>query len=539
MKVSVIVPAYNAAQIIEECIEALLKQSVPQQGYEVIIVDDGSADGTATLARSYGVRVLTQHHCGPAAARNAGADEATGEIVLFTDADCAPTRTWIEEMTGAFADPEVVGVKGAYLTQQRELVARFVQIEYEDRYDRTARQERIDFVDTYSAGYRRDVFLANGGFDIIFPTASVEDQEFSFRLARKGYKMVFAPQARVYHLHDVSLEEYARRKFNIGYWKALLTQWHPERLVRDSHTPQILKLQITLLGLGALGLLAAPLWPRSLWLAGGLAGLFLVSIFPFVAKAATKDLALAVVSPFLLALRAVSLGAGFALGKVRFAAARKSDSRGKPQELSRRLLSARQRVTKRAMDVVGALIGIIVLAPLAPIIALAIKLDSKGPVLYEQERVGEEGKVFQMYKFRSMVDGAEEMLDELVDVEEWPSPAFKIKDDPRVTRVGRILRRTSLDEIPQFWNVLRGDMSLVGPRPEEARVVHLYADWHRRRLAVKPGMTGPMQVNGRGDLPLDERVRLEIDYIGNCSLLTDVAMLLKTVPAILLGRGAY
>jgi lipopolysaccharide/colanic/teichoic acid biosynthesis glycosyltransferase len=105
--------------------------------------------------------------------------------------------------------------------------------------------------------------------------------------------------------------------------------------------------------------------------------------------------------------------------------------------------------------------------------------------------------------------------------------------------VGRILRRTSLDEIPQFWNVLRGEMSLVGPRPEEVRVVRLYTDWHRHRLAVKPGMTGPMQVNGRGDLPLDDRVRLEIDYIKNYSLLTDVEMLLKTVPAVLLGRGAY
>jgi len=532
MKASVIVPAYNAAQTIEECIEALLKQSAPQDEYEVILVDDGSTDGTTTLAQSYGVQVLTQHHCGPAAARNAGAGEATGEIILFTDADCAPTRMWIEEMTRAFAaDPEVVGVKGTYLTRQRELVARFVQIEYEDRYDRTARQERIDFIDTYSAGYRRDVFLANGGFDTTFPTASVEDQELSFRLARKGYRMVFAPEARVYHRHDVSLGEYTRRKFNIGYWKALLTQWHPERLVRDSHTPQTLKLQIVLLGLGALSLLAAPQWPRSLWIVGGMASLFLVSAFPFVAKAATKHLAVAAVSPFLLALRATSLGLGFALGKARFAATRKSAGRS--------LLSARQRAIKRAMDVVGALIGIIVWAPLVPIIALAIKLDSKGPILYEQERVGEEGKVFQMYKFRSMVDGAEEMLDELVDFEEWPSPAFKIKDDPRVTWVGRILRRTSLDEIPQFWNVLRGDMSLVGPRPEEARVVHLYADWHRRRLAVKPGMTGPMQVNGRGDLPLDKRVRLEIDYIENYSLLTDVAMLLKTVPAILLGRGAY
>jgi lipopolysaccharide/colanic/teichoic acid biosynthesis glycosyltransferase/glycosyltransferase involved in cell wall biosynthesis len=536
MKASVIVPAHNAVQTIERCLEALLKQSVPREEYEVIVVDDGSTDGTATLAGFYGVRVLTQHHCGPAAARNLGASLARGEILLFTDADCAPTRTWIEEMTGAFADPDVVGVKGTYLTRQREWVARFVQIEYEDRYDRTARQERIDFIDTYSAGYRRDVFLANSGFDTTFPTASVEDQELSFRLARKGYKMVFAPQARVYHCHDVSLGEYARRKFNIGYWKALLTQWHPERLVRDSHTPQVLKLQIILLGLGALSLLAPPpLWPRSLWLANGLAGLFLVSTFPFVTKAAMKDLAVAVISPLLLALRAAFLGLGFAVGKARFAVARKSDGRGKPP----RLLSAHQRAIKRTMDVVGALVGLIVLAPFVPVIALAIKLDSKGPVLYKQERVGEEGRVFQMVKFRSMVNGAEEMLDELPGVEEGPWPALKIRDDPRVTRVGRILRRISLDEAPQFWNVLKGEMSLVGPRPEEARVVRLYADWHRRRLAVKPGMTGPMQVNGRGDLPLDERVRLEIDYIGNYSLLEDVVMLLKTVPAILLGRGAY
>jgi lipopolysaccharide/colanic/teichoic acid biosynthesis glycosyltransferase len=343
--------------------------------------------------------------------------------------------------------------------------------------------------------------------------------------------MVFAPKARVVHHHDASLGEYICRKFNIGYWKALLTQWHPERLVRDSHTPQILKVQIILLGLGALSLLAAPLWPRSLWIVGGAAVLFLVSTLPFVAKTATKDLAVTIASPFLLALRATSLGLGFALGKARFAAVRKGDGQS--------LLSARQRATKRAMDVVGALIGLILSAPFVPIIALAIKLDSKGAVFYGQKRVGEEGRVFRMVKFRSMVDGAEDMLDELVDVEERPLTALKLRHDPRVTRVGRVLRRTSLDEIPQFWNVLRGEMSLVGPRPEEVRVARLYTDWHRRRLVMKPGMTGPMQVDGRGDLPLDERVRLEIDYIENYSLERDFEMLLKTVPVILLGRGAY
>jgi len=540
MRASVVVPVHNGAETIESCLVALLDQSLAEDEYEIIAVDDGSTDGTRELVKSFvqpahgggqSVILLSQPHSGPAAARNLGAREASGDILLFTDADCAPTRNWVEQMIKAFADPAVVGVKGTYLTRQKELVARFVQIEYEDRYDRMVGQERIDFVDTYSAGYRRDIFLANGGFDTTFPTASVEDQELSFRLARKGYKMVFAPQARVYHRHDVSLGEYARRKFNIGYWKALLTQWHPERLVRDSHTPQTLKLQIILLGLGALSLLAAPLWPGFLRLAGGMAVLFLGSTFAFVAKAATKDPAVAIVSRFLLALRATSLGLGFALGKARFAAAGETDGEG--------LLNARQRALKRATDVVGALIGLFLSAPLVPIIALAIKLDSKGPVLYVQERVGEGGRVFRMYKFRSMVKGADEMFEELVDIEKLPSPAFKIRHDPRVTRVGRILRRASLDEIPQFWNVLKGEMSLVGPRPEEVRVVRRYNDWHRRRLAAKPGITGPMQVDGRGDLPLDERVRLEIDYIENYSLLTDIGMLLKTVPAILLGRGAY
>jgi lipopolysaccharide/colanic/teichoic acid biosynthesis glycosyltransferase len=138
-----------------------------------------------------------------------------------------------------------------------------------------------------------------------------------------------------------------------------------------------------------------------------------------------------------------------------------------------------------------------------------------------------------------MVDGAEARLPEVVDVDQLESPAFKVKDDPRVTRIGRFLRRTSLDELPQFWNVLVGDMSLVGPRPEEMYMVHKYNDWHRKRLAVKPGLTGPMQVNGRGDLSLDERVRLELDYIQNYSLWRDVVLLVKTIPVWISGKGAY
>ena len=147
--------------------------------------------------------------------------------------------------------------------------------------------------------------------------------------------------------------------------------------------------------------------------------------------------------------------------------------------------------------------------------------------------------LFRIVKLRSMVVDADRQLERLVDMAQLTvEPAFKLSNDPRVTRVGRFLRRTSLDEVPQFYNVLKGDMSLVGPRPEEERIVQLYQDYHRRRLAVKPGMTGPMQVNGRGELSFSERLQLELDYIEHYSLRRDFEILLHTVPAMLRGHGA-
>jgi len=194
---------------------------------------------------------------------------------------------------------------------------------------------------------------------------------------------------------------------------------------------------------------------------------------------------------------------------------------------------------KRAMDVIGASVGLLLSAPLFPLIALAIRLDSPGPVFFTQERAGKNGTPFKVYKFRTMVVGAEEQLHELVDLDSLPEPVFKIANDPRVTRVGRWLRRTSLDETPQFFNVLRGEMSLVGPRPEEVQLVQRYDSWQRRRLVAKPGMTGVMQISGRGDLPLAERVKLELAYIEHYSLWNDILILLRTIPAVIRGTGSH
>jgi len=194
---------------------------------------------------------------------------------------------------------------------------------------------------------------------------------------------------------------------------------------------------------------------------------------------------------------------------------------------------------KRTFDLVGAVVGVTLSWPVMAVIALVIKLDSPGPILFTQDRVGQDGRIFRIFKFRSMVQGAEDQLGHLLRVNEIADPVFKLKDDPRVTRAGRFLRRTSLDELPQLFNVLRGEMSLVGPRPEEKWLVERYAAHQRRRLQGLPGITGPMQVNGRGDLPLEERVRLEVDYLANYSLWQDVKILLRTIAVVVNGRGAY
>jgi len=528
--VSVIVPAYNAEATLGDCLAALQAQSMSRDRYEVIVVDDGSTDRTAEVARRYGVRLIRQSNAGPAAARNRGVEAAQGGILLFTDADCAPVPGWIERLTEPFRAPEVAGAKGVYRTRQKELVARFVQVEYEGKYARMSRRDHIDFVDTHSAAYRRHVFLVNGGFDAVFPTASVEDQEFSFRLARKGYRLVFAPRAVVYHRHDTTLAEYWRRKFRIGYWKALLLHWHPERAFQDSHTPQVLKVQIGLAGILCFFLLLAPFWALAGWAALAVSLLFVLTAVPFLLRTARRDPAVVAVAPLLLLCRALALGAGLVVGFLRFS---QQASPHRPP------ISGLNRLVKRAMDILGSLVGLILAGPLLPVLGVAIKLDSPGPILFVQERAGQNGRPFRMVKLRTMVNGAEKRLADLVDLESLPSPAFKLCDDPRVTRVGRFLRRTSLDELPQLWNVLVGDMSLVGPRPEEIRVVHLYDDWHRQRLAIKPGITGPMQVNGRGDLSLDERIQLELDYIRHYSLWRDVCILARTVVAVFSGQGAY
>ncbi len=194
---------------------------------------------------------------------------------------------------------------------------------------------------------------------------------------------------------------------------------------------------------------------------------------------------------------------------------------------------------KRAMDVAVSGLLLTLLSPLLLTIVVAILIDTGRPVFFRQRRAGKEGEPFTLVKFRTMSVDAEARLGELVDLNRLEEPAFKIASDPRVTRSGRFLRRTSLDELPQVINVLFGDMSLVGPRPEEEAVVALYDERQRARLAIRPGLTGPMQVYGRGDLTFEERLAMERDYLDNLSVTGDIAILLRTPRAIIRGDGAY
>jgi exopolysaccharide biosynthesis polyprenyl glycosylphosphotransferase len=194
---------------------------------------------------------------------------------------------------------------------------------------------------------------------------------------------------------------------------------------------------------------------------------------------------------------------------------------------------------KRPLDVIGSLLGLVLLSPLFLIIAILIRLDSPGPILFRQTRIGKDGRAFQFFKFRSMVENAEEMKKKLMHLNELEGPVFKISEDPRITSIGRFLRKTSLDELPQLLNVLQGHMSLVGPRPPLPCEVEKYEGWQRDKLTVLPGITCLWQISGRNHIGFTEWMRLDIEYIRRQSLGLDIKILMRTLPAVLSRKGAY
>jgi cellulose synthase/poly-beta-1,6-N-acetylglucosamine synthase-like glycosyltransferase len=315
---SIIIPTFNGASRVGKCLAALVPQTEGRDA-EILVVNDGSTDNTADVVAGYSdfkVRLISQANAGPAAARNRGALEARGSILLFTDDDCVPMPDWLDAMAKPFEDPEVVGVRGVYRTSQKRLAARFVQIEYEDRYRLMRGLRCIDFIDTYSAGFRRDRFLEMTGYDTSFPVACAEDIELSYRMSARGWKMKFAPAAIVYHSHPDTFSRYLQKKYKYAFWRVLAVRKNPRKAVKDSHTPQLMKLQLlfapVLLLAVAFDLGTRPAMPASVLVLA----VFLVSTLPFALRAIAKDPIVGFLSPALLAARACAQLLGVAAGLI-------------------------------------------------------------------------------------------------------------------------------------------------------------------------------------------------------------------------------
>ncbi len=309
-------PAFNAGATINGLLAALARQARVSVPVEIVVVDDGSNDDTAALARSSaGVEVITQANAGPAAARNRGARAARGDILVFTDADCEPAPDWLARLTRPLLEDESVdAAKGVYRTRQRRWAARFAQLEFEGRYRLLARARHISFVDSYSAAVRAVAFRAVGGFDPHFPLADNEDVDLSFKLARAGYKMVFCPDAVVYHQHPATWRRYLALKLRRAYWRARVYRRFPEMMFSDTYTPQLLKVQVFLMAAFAPLAAAAYWWRPAAWGAAAAAALFLLTTTPFLATAVVRDPPLVLVAVPALVARAAVFAVGGAAG---------------------------------------------------------------------------------------------------------------------------------------------------------------------------------------------------------------------------------
>lgn len=310
--ISVIVPAFNVASTLGACLDALLAQTMARDAYEIIVVDDGSTDATRAIAEARGVRVIAQPNAGAGAARNAGANAARGDIIVFLDADSIPDARWLEAMARPFNDANIAGASGEKKTHQKNLWARFVQLEYDFRYDRMAAHGAIDFVDSSTAAYRREIFLASGGFDTQLKEA--EDTDLSFRLAARGCQMTLVRDALVYHTHPTTLGDFLRRKFQYAIGRASVYARMPRKAARDQRTPTWQKIQPVL----ALGLLVAAggaiAWQPFAWVALACAALFGVTTVPFTSYCLARDWRVALVAPVTLWLIAYAADAGAFVG---------------------------------------------------------------------------------------------------------------------------------------------------------------------------------------------------------------------------------
>lgn len=310
-KVSVVIPVFNSFEPLRRALECLCQQQT-HYSYEVVVVDDGSTIDFSSLIEKFSDQIALiwkriGKNSGPAVARNFGVANANGEIILFTDADCQPAPDWLEKMAVPFSDPGVTGVKGVYTSQQGDLWAKLAQLEFEERYELLASQDEIDFIDTYSGGYRKKSFLEAGGFDTSFARPDNEDVDLSFRVKKAGGRFVFVPDAIVGHTHREGWLAYAKLKYGRGFWRMKVYSRHPEKAVKDSYTPFSLKAQLLLLAILPIAITTKS--ARFLWKTA-----WLFSCVPLMRLALPERPLLAVVAPVFCFTRAAALLLGMLRG---------------------------------------------------------------------------------------------------------------------------------------------------------------------------------------------------------------------------------
>ena len=517
---SLIVAAHDEEASIARWVRSSLALDYPRERLEVVVVSDGSTDRTLELATEAGADlVLEVPRGGKVAALNAAVEKARGEVLAFSDANSTWEREALGRLVARFADPRVGYVCGQlrlegqggenqeglywrYETATRALESRLAGV--------TAGNGAINAV-------RRDAYIA------LEPTRG-QDISLPYELTKRGWRAVFEPAAVAREPMAATLGSEFRRKRRMlaGAWATMLrhgmlvaARLRARLRLRDPLPPRP----------------ALPVADPPPGCAGDEPGA------PRAGRAVRRH-------PRRPARVARLRGAG-ARGAVARLPGRAVLRRGHRGERRGPLgLPAPRRAPdlgegggdevrgpamSRALDIALAGIGLALSAPLMLIAAVAIKLDSRGPVIYRQRRVGKDGRQFEVYKLRTMRPGA--------DPVGVGTPV--LEDDPRVTRVGRLLRRVSLDEIPNLVNVLRGELAIVGPRPTLAAQVELYTERQRRRLEVKPGITGWAQVNGRAGIPWEERIELDIWYVDNRSLALDLRILGRTARLLLSGHGLY
>ncbi len=307
LKASVVVPVLNSSNSLKKLLECLKLQNFSEK-FEVIVVDDGSSENLEPVVKPFQAClelkfIREPENRGQAAARNKGIQEARGEIVVFTDADCSPQSGWLSAMIEPFADPEVSGVKGVYLTEQSDWWAQLAQIEFEERYELLESFSDIDFIDTYSGAYRRELLLKVNGFNESAFSTNNEDVDLSFRVKKLGGRFVFTRKAMVRHLHREGWKKYARLKFGRGFWRMRVYADHPEKAASNSYTPASLKAQLALVLLLPFTVFSRSLrfWWKTAWL---------ISCLNLIRIAFSRKPFLALMIPLFCLVRAVSLLAG-------------------------------------------------------------------------------------------------------------------------------------------------------------------------------------------------------------------------------------